>query len=212
MIALSSIDLTQFIVTWYGQPDRSDSRATDCDQLPEPLRAWHELAERYSFPLLGNKRFTPPNEIKAHDGKMVFLTDQSDAIWGYDPGDEMSVYEGRIYGDWVKLTESLSEFLVHNALGEAAYNAPFTRTCDSVPNHRMADILTPMTEVSVGAWKWPAENHRIFLGSNIVAEVGPGLTDGSTLDDNSGCSEVQIGSTHASALAYLDQIPDLDWF
>ncbi|WP_159072830.1 hypothetical protein [Streptomyces glaucescens] len=211
MIDLSRINIAEFIADWYGPPDRPTERALECDHLPEPLRAWYDLAATYSIPLLGIKRFADPINIDIRNGKMVFLFDPSDAIWGFDPADPMSVYEGRLYGDWEKLSEPLPEFLVHNALGEAAYNAPFTKYCGTVANARMNDVLAPMTEVATGAWNWPDSDHRLFMGQGIVAEVGPAIDGGAPMDDQSGYSEVQVGATTPAALSFLNAISGIDW-
>ncbi|MFC9280187.1 hypothetical protein [Streptomyces collinus] len=211
MIDLSSIDLAQFVTKWYGAPDQATNSATDCSHLPAPLHAWYDLAAKYSTPLLGVKRFLAPSEINLRNGKMVFLADPSDAIWGFDANDPMSVYEGRLYGDWVKVPESLQEFLVHNTLGEAVYNAPYATSCDSLENARIAEILAPMEEVSVGAWNWPDSGHRLFMGSGVVAEVGPAISDGGPLEDASGHSEVQVGAITPEAIAYLYEMPGIDW-
>jgi hypothetical protein len=212
MIDLPSIDLAQFIANWYGPPDQPTNRALGCDHLPAPLRAWYDLAATYSAPLLGIKRFLPPADISLRNGKMVFLTDPGDAIWGFDPRDPMSVYEGRLYADWGRLSEPLPEFLIHNTLGEAVYNAPFAKSCDSVENAKIMEILAPMTEVATGAWKWPDSGHRLFMGQNVIAEVGPAISGGTPLEDSSGHSEVQVGALTPSTLAYLDEIPEIDWF
>ncbi|MFV5991704.1 hypothetical protein ACNPQM_04425 [Streptomyces sp. NPDC056231] len=213
MIDLPSIGLAQFIAKWYGPPDQPMDRALGCDHLPVPLRAWYDLAATYSVPLLGIKRFLPPADISLRNGKMVFLSDPADAIWGFDPSDPMSVHEGRLHGDWGKISEPLPEFLVHNALGEAVYNASFAKICDSVENAKVTEILAPMKEVAIGAWNWPdSGGHRLFMGANVIAEVGPAISGGTPLEDSSGYSEVQVGALAPSTLAYLDEIPGIGWF
>lgn len=210
MIDLRSIDLPQFVANWYGPPDRPTGRAAGCDHLPEPLRAWYDLAAQYSASLLGVKRFLRPADIGLRNGKVVFLADPADSIWGFDPDDPMSVHEGQLYGGWEKLSESLPEFLAHNALGEAVYNAPFTKYGGSVENAKIADALAPVTEVAIGAWNWPDSGHRLFMGAGIIIEVGPAISGGAPLDDLSGYSEVQVGATSTSSLAYLDEVPGID--
>ncbi|MFH7340598.1 hypothetical protein [Streptomyces sp. KHY 26] len=210
MITLSSIDLPRFMADWYGPPDRPAERALDCDHLPAPLHAWYDLAAKYSTSLLGIKRFTPPNRIGLRNGKLVFLSDPGDAIWGFDPNEPMSVYEGSLYGEWAKVPESLSEFLVHNAIGEAVYNAPVTKYGGSVENSRVRDVLASLTEVAIGAWSWPDVGHRLFMGQGVIVEVGPAIDNGALLDDLSGYSEVQVGAITSSRLAYLDEFPEID--
>ncbi|MER6627260.1 hypothetical protein ABT301_03290 [Streptomyces sp. NPDC000987] len=211
MIDLASIDLAQFANKWYGVPDQPANSATDCDHLPAPLHAWYDLAAKYSVSLLGVKRFVAPTDIKLRNGKMVFLTDPSDAIWGFDADDSKNVYEGRLYGDWAKIPESLSDFLVHNMIGEAVYNAPYAISCDSVQNVRIADIVAPMEEVAIGAWNWPDSGHRLFMGRDVVAEIGPAISDGAPMEDVSGRSEVQVGAVTPEAAAYLESMPGIDW-
>jgi hypothetical protein len=210
VIDLHSIDLPGFIENWYGPPDQPAERARDCDHLPEPLHAWYDLAAKYSARLLGVKRFLRPAEIGLRSGKVVFLSDPANAIWGFDPDDPMRVYEGQLYGDWVKLSEALPEFLIHNALGEAVYNAPFTKYGGSVANAKVSDILAPLTEVAIGAWNWPDSGHRLFMGQGILVEVGPAISGGAPLSDLSGYSEVQVGASTPSTLAYLEEIPGID--
>ncbi|MFF8632383.1 hypothetical protein [Streptomyces werraensis] len=211
MIQLSSINLAEFVSTWYGPPDRPGNRASGCEHLPDELRDWHNLAATYSTRLLGIKKFLAPSDIRLHSGKLVFLVDPSDAIWGFDPDDPKSVYEGRLYGSWRKLSESFSEFLVHTAIGEAAHNAPHTRYCGAVNNSTAMDILAPMTEVAIGVWNWPDVDHRLFMGQGIIAEVGPAIYNGAPLGNRGGFSEFQVGAVTSAALDYLEDIPGTEW-
>ncbi|MCX5338237.1 MULTISPECIES: hypothetical protein [unclassified Streptomyces] len=212
MIDPRGINLSEFITKWYGPPDNGKRHTEGYSHIPTPLAEWHDLAAQWSIDLVTLKKFTPLAEITVRDGKAVFASDPSDAIWAFDPVSPMDVFEGRLYGEWVKLTERLPEFLAHNLLGETAYNAPNVRFCDSVQNGRISEVLAPMTEVSFGGWNWPGPDYRIFLGDGIIAEVGPALKDGAALTDISGHSEVHVGAISESALSYLSEIPGTDWF
>ncbi|MFJ9729317.1 hypothetical protein ACIRP3_41905 [Streptomyces sp. NPDC101209] len=209
MFELADIDLAQFLTKWHGLPDRSPIRRLDHPELPTPLLEWHELSSQWSTSLLGVKSFVPLDEISFHDGKAVFLADPADAIWAFDSS--ANVYEGRRYGDWIKLRESLQEFLIHNAVEEAPHSAHFRKSCSSVANARIPDVLASMTEVAVAAWYWPGPGYRLFMNDNLIAEVGPALEWGAPIEDEDGFSEVQIGASDLSALSYLESIPG-DWF
>ncbi|MFF8947000.1 hypothetical protein ACF1A5_33030 [Streptomyces sp. NPDC014864] len=213
MIDPSSIELDQFLTTWYGPPSRKEAVAPEQYRgLPSPLQAWHTLAARWSRPLIRNKKLLAPNEITTKDGKVLFMVDPGDAIWGFDPESPTTVYEGRLYGEWVPLSESFTEFLIHNAMNEATHAAPHTKSCESVKNEHIARIVAPMTEVNFGGWYWPRPGHRIFVGEGLIADIGPAMEDQEPWGDKPGYSEVQIGATTASNLSYLDDIPETDWY
>ncbi|MET8454746.1 hypothetical protein [Streptomyces sp. NPDC005209] len=213
MIDPSSIELRQFLTAWYGPPSRQGMPASkEYQTLPAPLRAWHELAAQWSRPLVRNKKLLTPAEILIKDSKAIFMTDPGDAIWGFDPESPNTVYEGRLYGKWVRLTESLTEFLVHNAMNEAAYNAPHAKSSESVKNEHIAQIVSPMTEVAFGGWHWPRPGHRIFVSETLIADIGPAMEDQEPWGDMPGYSEVQIGATNPTALSYLSEIPETDWY
>ncbi|MFG2960804.1 hypothetical protein ACGF5O_44670 [Streptomyces sp. NPDC048291] len=209
MIDLSDVDLEQFLTKWHGMPDRSATRAVARPDLPEPLRAWHELTSQWSDRVMAVKEFTPLDEVAFRDDKAIFLADPANAIWALDSA--ANVYEGRRYEGWVKLPESLSEFLTHNAIMEAAYGAPVRRYCDSVENSWMTDALAPLTEVATNGWNWPAPNYRVFMSDNLIAVVGPAMEGGAALENEAGFSGVQFGATTPSSLSHLESIPG-DWF
>ncbi|MFF4551205.1 hypothetical protein [Streptomyces sp. NPDC001435] len=213
MIDPSSIELHQFITKWYGPPDRRfTTPAAKHPQLPAPLQSWFEIEAQWSTPLVRLKRLFSTEEIKVRDGKAIFMTDPGTAIWAFDPASPMDVYEGELYGEWVKLGENLSEFLVHNAMNEAAHNAPNRRSCELVDNQQLADIVAPMTEVAFAGWQWPRPGHCIFLSETLIADIGPAMEDQAPWGNRPGYSEVQVGAISASALAYLDEIPGIDWY
>jgi hypothetical protein len=213
MVNPSSIDLLQFLTIWYGAPDQQSATESETNEnLPLPLLKWHRLAKRWSKPLVRNKKLLTAAEFTIKNDKYVFMAEPGDAIWGFDPGDPEIVYEGRIHGEWVRLTENLTEFLIHNAMNEAAYNAPYTQSCDYVSDKHIARIVEPMTEVAFGGWHWPRPGHRIFTSESLIADIGPAMDDQEPWGNKPGFSEVQIGSITPSALHYLQDIPSTDWY
>jgi hypothetical protein len=213
MIDPSSIELHQFLTAWYGPPlNQGVAISREYLDLPEPLQGWHALEARWPQPLVRNKKLLTPGEMAISGGKVVFMTDPGDALWGFDPISPETVYEGRLYGDWKRLTENLTEFLVHNAINEAASNAPHTKSCESVKNEHIPQIIAPLTEVDFGEWYWPRPGHRLFMSEKVIADVGPAMEDHEPWGDKPGYSEVQVGAVNASALTYLEDVPDTEWY
>ncbi|MFB7090074.1 hypothetical protein [Streptomyces sp. NPDC056296] len=170
------------------------------------------VVSRRRHQLLTVKKFLPLDELFLRDGMVIFMADPADAIWGFDPSAPMDVHEGKLHEGWRKLPEDFTEFLTHNAFGEATYNAAHTTSCDSVPNERMSDVLGPLTEVAFGEWNWPAPGHRIYVSDTVIAHVGPALRDGAPLDYPLGFSEVQVGTINPTDISYLHDIPETEWF
>ncbi|MFJ3235822.1 hypothetical protein [Streptomyces sp. NPDC086787] len=207
-----SVNMTQFLTSWYGSPDASPSRLPGSYAwLPEPLKDWHELSSQWTRPLMTLRRMKEPNEIAVGDDKAIFMTDAGDEVWAFDPDSPMDVYEGWLYEGWGKCAEGLPEFLIHNALNEAAYNAISRRACDEVEEGILSEILAPMTEISFRGWRVPRAGHRVFMGDALIADVGPALQNHAPWGLRSGYVQVQIGSKGPDPMAYLDKLPGLDW-
>jgi hypothetical protein len=153
-----------------------------------------------------------PESIVSLEGKAIFMADAGDAIWAFDVDDPSRVYEGQLHEGWMESSERLSEFLIHNALNDAAFNAISRRACEQVEEAHLDQILAPMTEVSFGGWQWPRPGHRIFLGDGLLADVGPAMEDRAPWGNKPGFVEVQIGSNNPALLSYMDEMPGIDWF
>ncbi|MFC1432487.1 hypothetical protein ACEZDB_17700 [Streptacidiphilus sp. N1-3] len=212
MIDPMSIDLPRFLTGWYGSPDLPAHRPIDIHSwLPEPLKDWYELSSQWTRPLMSIKRMRRPEEIALKDGKAVFMEDPGDQFWAFDPSSPMDVYEGELYEQPEKVAEQFPEFLIHNALNEAAYTGASRRACDQVEESRLLEILAPMTEVAFSGWRWPRPGHRIFVADCLVADVGPALEDHSPWGNRAGYANVQIGCSDPASLLYLDELHGLSW-
>jgi hypothetical protein len=158
------------------------------------------------------KRMRAPEKIAAAEGKAIFMTDAGDAIWAFDVDNPSKVYEGELHEGWLESAELLPEFLIHNALNEAAFNAASRRSCEQVAEEHLDEILAPMTEVDFAGWRWPRPGHKIFLGEGLIADVGPAMEDRAPWGNRIGFAEVQIGSLNSTLLAYVDALSDIEWF
>lgn len=212
MIDPMSIDLPRFLTNWYGSPANPPRDLTDdCAWLPEPLKDWYKISSQWTKPLVTLKRMRSAEEIVTAGGKAIFMDDPGDQIWAFDPDSPMDIYEGQLHGEWEKSAEDLSEFLIHNALNEAAYSGASRRACDYVPELLLPDILAPMKEVGFKGWRWPRPGHRVFMSESLVADVGPALEDYAPWGNKPGYVQVQVGSRQPDLLNYLDGISSISW-
>ncbi|GAA4119381.1 hypothetical protein GCM10022284_75100 [Streptomyces hundungensis] len=213
MINPMSIDLPGFLGDWYGPPCRPVAPLPEsCSWLPAPLRGWHEVSSQWLAPLMTIKRMLAPESIVALEGKAIFMADAGDAIWSFDVDCPSRIYEGRLHEGWTRSSENLTEFLIHNALHEAAFNAKSKRACEQVELVHLDRILAPMSEVSFGGWGWPRPGHKIFLGDGLIADVGPAMEDRAPWGNKDGFVEVQLGGNEPDRISYVDQISDIHWF
>ncbi|MFJ6390132.1 hypothetical protein ACIQJT_21285 [Streptomyces sp. NPDC091972] len=153
-----------------------------------------------------------PENIAVQEGRAIFMADAGDAIWSFDANDPSKVYEGQLHERWTESAENLSEFLIHNAMNEAAFNAKFGRSCEQVEESHLDQIIAPLTEVSFGGWQWPRPGHRIFMGVGLIADVGPAMEDHAPWGNRPGFVEIQIGSNDPDLLCYVDKMRGIDWF
>lgn len=206
MIDPKSIDLTDFLVAWYGAPSESATSLPDsCDWLPEPLKEWHELTMRWDRRITYTTSMIPPERISvADDGKAIFMVDATgDWRWCIDPNDPESVFDAERYDPWERNPERLAEFLVHHTVREVVCGAAARMRALAVDDETLAKILAPLEEVAFGAWKWPAPGYRFFLGGTVLAEI---------IKAGSGSGwDVEVVSPEAGHLSRLEEISGVHW-
>ena len=123
----------------------------------------------------------PPGKLAPTGHAVVFMTDPTgDACWAFDVNEPDAVY---ICGDfvdgpepgWLREPEDLQEFLVHNAVNEAASLANAYQYCTDLPEGLLDEVLSPVTEVAFDGWEWPVPGGRVFMSESLIAEVSPAL-------------------------------------
>ncbi|MCX4586539.1 hypothetical protein [Streptomyces sp. NBC_01481] len=212
MIDPASINLPQFLANWHGPANvPPGTLPAECDWLPESLKEWHSLSAQWSTPLMGMKRMLAPEEVKAEDGKAVFMEDATgDWRWAFDTENPNITYDAEVYEEWERTTESLPQLIVHSAVQEAVFRARAQYWCTQLEEQLLGDVLAPLEEVAFGDWRWPAPGYRIFMSENVVADVVP--TRGrTTQEDRAGFVQVQAASPDPRHLSYLDEIPGAQW-
>ncbi|MFF4371470.1 hypothetical protein [Streptomyces sp. NPDC001594] len=212
MIDPMQIDLASFVRTWHGPADAAVVKLPpSCDWLPAPLKDWYEFSSQWSTPLMTLKEMKPADQVAIDCGRAIFLEDFGDQAWAFDVEDPLVVLERQSTGEWLRLSEGISEFIVHNVMQESAYMAPYWRSCVEVPDVQLQQILAPMNEVAFGDWFWPRPGHRIFFAEGLVADIGPAMEDLAPWGIKAGYSEVQIGALNPVSLTYLREVQGVEW-
>lgn len=209
----ASIDLEQFLTDWHGAPGLPAAPLSgEFDWLPFPLRSWYELSARWSEPLVPLKRMAAPGQIARADGRPIFMKDPTgDWLWAFGTEGPSKVYEAELHGTWQEVPEGIDEFLLHNVINETVYGVRPWRECTAVENSDLDEVLSPLTEVSFGGWRWPCSGVRTFLSEVLVAEVSPAMNPRIAKADRSRYSEVRLAARAPENLAYLDDIPGVSW-
>ncbi|MGW0486319.1 hypothetical protein [Nonomuraea sp. NPDC003214] len=141
----------------------------------------------------------------------VFMEDHGDHEWAFTVNPPHEVLQREPDQPWEELTESLREFLIHNAVHEAAYGSNFWRSCAQVAHSKLPEILAPVQKISFKEWSWPRPRQQIFMGDGLVANIGPAMEDHAPWGNRAGYAEVQVGATGPAHLEYLDAIQGIQW-
>ncbi|WP_338693757.1 hypothetical protein V2W30_04190 [Streptomyces sp. Q6] len=212
MIESIDVNLRVLLEQWHGAPTLPAGPALpEHAWLPPALAEWYALASQWQDHLITLKEILPPEQIQSEGGVCIFMQDFGDQAWAFDIAEPTVVLEGQSDGSWVKSSEGFEEFLVHNAVHDAAYSAPHRRSSTSVPNSLIPDVVSPLQRVNFGGWHWPRPGHQIFLGKDLIADIGPAMEDEAPWGNRDGYSEVQVGALSAGRLDYLDSIDEISW-
>ncbi|HEU5028755.1 MAG TPA: hypothetical protein VFV01_27855 [Spirillospora sp.] len=206
MIDPKNIDLPDFLTAWYGSPNRKATPLSDsCNWLPEPLKKWHKLTNKWDARLTFTTSMIPPEKICVNDdGKAIFMVDATgDWRWCIDPNTPDSVFDAERYDPWERNPEQLADFLVHNTVREVVYGAGARMRALAVSDETLTEILSPLEEVAFGSWNWPAPGYRIFMGDITLAEI---------IKTDSGIGwDVEVVSPEFDSLARFKDIPEAHW-
>jgi hypothetical protein len=210
MINPQDIDLTQFLVSWYGPAKQHPTQfSSERTQIPKPLAAWNELSSQW--PIRGFNRRNA-RDIEVSNGKATFMEDPSgDWLWSFDVSDPSTVYERELHGTWLRVDEKMPEFVTHGALLEALYGSNHSKSCTEFQEDLVASAIAPMTEISFAEWRWPRPGFHMFMGKSLLGLVGPAMSPVSPWGDLPGFAEVVISSSNPANLDYLEGIPNVRW-
>jgi len=213
VIAPFNISLPSFLARWYAAPDVSVWQLPgDLAWIPDALKDWYRLAYRWKEFRSSHNQIHKPQQIRERGGRIEFASDPTgDWFWAFDAEDSSSVYEAELRGEWRKIPESLSEFLVHVTLRQAVVSGSFARTCSQVPNEVLPKILTEVEEIDFGGWGWPRPGHRMFMSEALIADVGPAMDFRAPQGNREGFSSVRVSGISPEDLGYLDGVTSVKW-
>jgi len=211
-IAPSEIDLESFLCSWYGLPDRpAISLGSDADWIPEELRNWYELSSRWSVALTSTKRFLPVAALKREGDKYIFLGDQGDWAWAFDPAEPAVVYVAEGDGPWQVVPEGFSEFLLHNAISEAVWSGTVVQWSNDITDTSLQAALSTFSVIEFKEWSWPGPGSQLYMDSEAIALVQKKRRFREPRDVIKGHYALTIGAKSQQSIAYLDSIDGVEW-
>ena len=146
-----------------------------------------------------------PEEIQVKDGKAIFLIDATgDWRWSFDAEDPDVVYDGELHEEWRRNEENLEQFLTHHAVQEAVHGARRLYWHTHVHENLLPGVLTGLEQVDFPSWRWPAEDHRYFMGDMIIAQIVPDFGP-------AGHYQVSVASPDHRRLLHLDRVEGIEW-
>ncbi|GAA4606663.1 hypothetical protein BJY16_005941 [Actinoplanes octamycinicus] len=190
--------LREFLTGWYADVEAEPPGEEPPIELPEPLRAFYELAARKPILYGTQDQIRRPEELEYdEDFGGVPIADESQGCWtrviNVDADDPV------VYEDGEPDAEPLSGFLLQFALIEAVMSAPYAAQAELTEGEcdRFLERLIP---VPLAPARFPADPTRIFVAPGIVAITFPG-------EDGVGLT---VGSRQRSALCEVRE-PGFDW-
>jgi hypothetical protein len=207
--------LERFLVWWYGLPDREATLVpTGAIEVPQPLRAWYELASRWSRPLGTQNQLLGPDRVRVQDGKLVFwVENQGVWLWACDrAGDDPAVFdrENQPGKQWQPTGAVLSTFLLHVAAFEAVMGARHFAAAAALTPDQLDAVLAPLRPLPMRAWRWPAAAHRLHAGEGLLAFAGPNPGPGETAEMTA-VREVFLAAQDAERLEYARGLEGVEW-
>ena len=211
-IAPREIALEAFLRSWHGAPDRQTTPVgSEYDWVPEALRYWYELSSRWSVSLTSTKRFLPLANLDKEGDKYIFLGDQGDWAWSFDPAEPTIVYEAKGDAPWRTIAEGFAEFLLHNAVCEAIELGAAVQWSPDITEAALRSALSTLSLIEFRESSWPASGSEIYMNSEAIALVRQKRQFREPKDIIEGHYALTVGAKSRQAIAYLNAIDDVSW-
>ena len=173
LITMGSI--SDFLRSWYGDPDQQAIEVDPDIQMPDPLRDWYRLTSQWSVPISRHNHFLAPEDLRDEDGHLVFWVENQGAReWRVDPARENPiVYESYdVIDEWVPTGFPLSKFLAYVAVSEAVHgnhDALISLDMDKQSYESVASGFTPLDDP---LWRYPKSDWCYMVAEGMLAYGG----------------------------------------
>jgi hypothetical protein len=214
LLNINSESLTRFLIRWHGEPDLPAAALPDHPEIPPPLRRWHQLASRWSSPIVDFNRPLPLDALELEDGKLVFWEEnQGNWIWGIpatSTEDDPEVFDRPASPDesWQPTGERLSEFLLHAMVFEGLF-ANHSQTAQHLDEGQLArvlEILNPLHPLPLPRGRSVFDS-RILVGNDLLVETS---YSGRKLNERH-FFDVIVATLNSQSLVPLKEIPNVRW-
>jgi hypothetical protein len=206
------IDLESFLGSWYGPPDRPIVPVgSNFDWVPGPLKSWYELSSKWGVALTSTKRFLPLSRLEREGDKYIFLGDQGDWAWAFEPGRPTIVYGAEGKGPWRVVPGDFSEFLLHNAVSEAIWSAAVVQWSSDITEDQLREALSTFSAIEFAEWSWPTPGTKLYMNSEAIASAQKVLESNVSPDAIRWHCALTIGGKSKHSIAHLDTIEGVEW-
>jgi hypothetical protein len=216
LLSISDHSLVRFLTRWYGEPDlpAADVPAGSVDsRAPQPLRNWHGVVAHWSRDVVLLSGPVDPLEIDPGGEMLTFWSaDQGVCEWAFARGSaDPLVYQKGDDPMWTATGESLSEFLLHVTVLDAALTgSQYQCYAHSVPRPDLADLVARHTPFPLPALDCLPLSADIHVGSETLLTLTRSMSDLS--ESSPGDFDVSLAATSPAAIEEaMATYPDIGW-
>ena len=163
---------------WHGPPRGTASAADEPAEVPEPLRRFYDVANRWPNLVVQNSLVQRPQ----HEGDRVvfYVENQGACCWmtSRSQRDDAPVWAEVTEGKSVIEEEPLSRFLVTVAILEAVLGSPEGASVAWVHRDRLAPGLGPLQQLPFAPWHGFPEGATFYClrraACSLVPQPDPG--------------------------------------
>jgi hypothetical protein len=197
----------RFAYAWHGPPEASASSAEEPTHVPEPLRRFYDVGQRWPSLVVQNTLLSPPERVGErvlfyveNQGLCSWMTShsrQDDApVWAADADDGKPVIE----------EEPLSRFLVTVAILEAVFGSPEGASAAWLHRDRLVDDLWPLRRLPFAQWHGFPGGVTFYASDTLLA-----VSCFNPMPQSDEYRSVWVGARDRSALSAVDSIMDDSW-
>ena len=191
---------------WHGPPRASASAADEAPDVPEPLRRFYDVANRWPNLIVQNSLVRPPRR----EGERVvfYVESQGSCSWMTSRSlrDDAPVWAEVTEGEAVIEDEPLSRFLVTVAILEAVFGSPEGASAAWLHRDRLSADLGSLRRLPFAPWRGFPEGATFYASDDLLAVSGVNATS-----ESDEYLSVWVGARDKVALSALDPMMDESW-